>query len=654
VEDERGRPRRDPGRRFGPSSGRGNGAPPPAPPNGPPSTLHRDGREKQPGQKQGTVGFRDGAPARTGAAQRSDPAELEAARAARAANAAQAEAPAPPAPKAQPPKAPPPKAQPTKAPSGAPPAAKAPPATKAAPKAPSTAKAPAPPSDPRRTPPGRPADPTKPPPRRPVAPAAAPGAPRPRRNVGRVLRIVAVVASALVFALSGTAWAALSGSFSTSGALAKKGTAADGATDILLVGTDSRTDAQGNPLPRDVLNQLSAGSADGELNTDTMMLIRVPNDGSRAVGFSLPRDSYVEMPDHSGKGKLNSVYPGAKAAMAQQLVAQGDSNPADVDVKSSEAGRQSLVTAVQDLTGIGVDHYAEVNLLGFSNLTNAIGGVDVCLKNPVNDDFSGAHFPAGPRTVAGKDALAFVRQRHGLPLGDLDRVRRQQAFLAGLSHKILSAGTLGDPVTLAKLLDAVKQSVILDQGWDLLGLAQQMQGLTGGAVSFMTIPTLGGENTSAGDALKVDPTQVQQFVKDAIGPKPAPTAGPPGPPPATIPVDVRNASGTEGAAARVVQILGAQGYTRVTSGNAEQHTGVSAVLFGPGGDAMAGTVSKTLGGLAPRADPSVPPNSVRVMVASDYKGPGAVQAAPNDDSVDSAPPPPAQPPITADGIPCVN
>jgi LCP family protein required for cell wall assembly len=603
VKDDRGRPPRDPGRRFGPSAGRG--AEPGPASKGPPGEARG---------RQGTVGFRDGPPpegppARTGTARTA------------AGNGA---------------------AAPSRG--GGRPAGDAP----GAPKAPPGGRPDGPP--PRRPSPARPGPPPRPggPP---PAPADGPG-PRGRR----ILRIVAVVASVLVFALSGTAWAALSGSFAGSGALSKKGTAADGATDILLVGTDSRTDAQGNPLPRDVLNQLDAGSADGELNTDTMMLVRVPNDGSRAVAFSLPRDSFVKLPGQTGKGKLNSVYPAAKAAEQQRLMASGDSTPADVDVKSSEAGRQSLIEAVQDLTGIGVDHYAEVNLLGFFNLTNAVGGVDVCLKNAVDDDFSGAHFAAGPRSVQGKDALAFVRQRHGLPLGDLDRVRRQQAFLAGLSHKILSAGTLADPVTLTRLLDAVKQSVILDNGWDLLGLAQQMQGVSGGAVSFMTIPTQGGENTSAGDALKVDPVEVQQFVADAIGPKQAPAAAaaPAGPPPASIPVDVRNASGTEGAAGRVVQILGAQGYTHVTSGNADQHTNSSSIVFGPGGDAGAGVVAKTLGGLPTKADPAVPPNTVRVLLAADYKGPGAVAPQPTGDSQDSAPPPPSQPPITADGVPCVN
>ncbi|WP_018333926.1 LCP family protein [Actinomycetospora chiangmaiensis] len=494
--------------------------------------------------------------------------------------------------------------------------------------------------------------PARPAPARPVPPPR-PGPPpaggRDRRP-WRMLRVVATIASVLVLAVSGTAWAALSGSFATSGALSK-GTAADGATDILLVGTDSRNDAQGNPLPRNVLAQLDAGSADGELNTDTMILVRVPNDGSRAVAFSLPRDSYVSIPGQVGKGKLNSVYPGAKAAMAEKLVSGGDADPRDVDVRSSEAGRSALIDTVQELTGIGVDHYAEINLLGFFNLTNAIGGVDVCLKNAVDDDFSGAHFPAGPRSVSGHDALAFVRQRHGLPLGDLDRVRRQQAFLAGLSHKVLSAGTLADPITLARLLDAVKQSVVLDGNWDLLGFAQQMQGVSGGAVSFMTIPTEGGISTDAGDALKVNESEIKQFVADAIGPKDAPLV-PTGPAPAQIPVDVRNASGTGGAAARVVQILGAQGYTQLRSGNADRTATTSAVLFGPGGDAGAGVVARALGGLPTRPDATLPPSGVQVLLATDYRGPGAVVSP--SDSADSAPPPPPQPPITADGIPCVN
>jgi LytR_cpsA_psr family/LytR cell envelope-related transcriptional attenuator len=326
------------------------------------------------------------------------------------------------------------------------------------------------------------------------------------------------------------------------------------------------------------------------------------------------------------------------------------------------------VRAVGELTGLTVDHYAEVNLMGFYTLTNAVGGVDVCLKNPVDDDLSGAHFPAGPRTVAGHDALAFVRQRHGLPQGDLDRVRRQQAFLASMSRKLLSSGTLADPITLTRLLDAVRQSVVLDGDWDLLRFGQQMQDVSAGAVAFLTIPTVGTRNVDGrGEVLDVDPSAVQRFVNDAIGPDDPPADD--GPAPGTIPVDVLNASGTEGAAARVVAVLSAQGYAHTTADNAETPTARSEVLFGAAGDAAGARVAHSLGDLPTRFDPSVPPNAVRVVLANDYTGPGAAPAPASPlgggsatgsggglaaGSGTSAPVPPPQPAITAEGVPCVD
>jgi len=519
----------------------------------------------------------------------------------------------------------------------------------------------------RGRPPGAPPRPPRPPRAEPWPDDDGPA----RRPGRRALRLGVAVLSVLVFALSGSAWAALSGSVGTmSGALGEGpvGDAADGATDILLVGVDSRTDAQGQPLPPEALAALGAGAADGVVNTDTMILVRVPNDGSRAVAFSIPRDSYVSIPGAFRRDKINSAYPGAKTAEAERLVRSGVTDPREVDVRSSDAGRRELVRAVADLTGLTVDHYAEVNLMGFYTLTNAIGGVDVCLRNPVDDDLSGAHFPAGPRTVAGHDALAFVRQRHGLPQGDLDRIRRQQAFLASLSRKVLSSGTLADPFTLTRLLDAVRQSVVLDGDWDILRFGQQMQDVSAGAVAFLTIPTNGTRHVEGrGEVLDVDPDAVQRFLTDAIGPE-EPAALDEGPAPAAIPVDVRNASGTEGAAARVVAVLSAQGYAQTVAGNAEGPAARSEVLFGPAGDAAGARVARSLGDLPTRFDPAVPPNAVRVVLASDYDGPGAAPP-PSAFGIDGAeteaattvagteatsPAPPPQPAITAEGVPCVE
>lgn len=520
--------------------------------------------------------------------------------------------------------------------------------------------------DPRdRRPTGRPGGPPRPP-RPPAKPVAR--SEQPRRPWGRIVRLGVTVLSALVFAVSGTAWAALSGSVVTSSAAlgdGPVGDAADGATDILLVGVDSRSDAQGRPLPDEVLRELGAGAADGVVNTDTMILVRVPNDGSRAVAFSIPRDSYVSIPGTFRRDKINSAYPGAKAEEANRLVASGVTDPADVDVRSSEAGRRELVSAVGDLTGLTVDHYAELNLMGFYTLTNAIGGVDVCLKNPVDDELSGARFGAGPRTVAGRDALAFVRQRHGLPQGDLDRIRRQQAFMASLSRKILSSGTLADPVTLTRLLNAVQQSVVLDGGWDVLRFAGQMRDVSAGAVAFLTIPTLGTESVPGrGEVVRVDPGAVRGFVADAIGGEDSEPADDE-PAAASIAVDVRNASDTEGAAARVVAVLSAQGYSRTVAANADGPSARSEVLFGPDGDAAGTRVARSLGELPTRFDPAVAPGAVRVVLADDYTGPGAApQPGPGAGGGAGsgsgtgagavAPAPPPQPAITAEGVPCVD
>ena len=147
------------------------------------------------------------------------------------------------------------------------------------------------------------------------------------------------------------------------------------------------------------------------------------------------------------------------------------------------------MTTVQQFTGLSVDHYAEINLAGFVEMTEAIGGVPVCLNHPVKEVRSGVDLPAGPQTIRGSDALAFVRQRHGLEDGDLDRIARQQAFLAGMASRMLSTGTLSDPAAVNRLVDAVTRNVVLDRGWDLDRLIAQFGRMSGGDIRFVTIPT---------------------------------------------------------------------------------------------------------------------------------------------------------------------
>ncbi|WP_191244075.1 LCP family protein [Amycolatopsis deserti] len=288
---------------------------------------------------------------------------------------------------------------------------------------------------------------------------------------------------------------------------------------ILLVGLDSRTDVQGNPLPQNVLDQLHAGDAeDGGDTTDTMIVVHIQAGGGSATAISIPRDSYVQIAGGHGKHKINSAYTYGKQAALDTLREQGLTGAA-LERAASAAGARTAIETVEDFTGLTINHYAAVNLAGFFALSNAVGGVPVCLKEPVHDSYSGANFPAGEQTLSGAQALAFVRQRHGLPDGDLGRIARQQAFLSGMAQVVLGAGTLANPVRLSALIDAVQQSVVIDQGWDVLTFAEQMHSLSAGAITFATIPvqSLSLATPYDGDAVKVDPVQVRDFIDALLG-----------------------------------------------------------------------------------------------------------------------------------------
>src|ERR1700757_4453267 len=245
--------------------------------------------------------------------------------------------------------------------------------------------------------------------------------------VQRVIRVIATVLTLGVVLGTGLAWSNVrafeDGIFHMSAPSLGKG-GDDGAIDILLVGLDSRTDAHGNPLSAEELSALRAGDEEAT-NTDTIILIRIPNNGQSATAISIPRDSYVAAPG-LGKTKINGVYGQTREAKRTSLVNAGVSAQKAME-QGTEAGREALIKTVADLTGVTVDHYAEIRLLGFALITDALGGVDVCLKDAVFEPMSGADFPAGQQRLNGPQALSFVRQRHELPRGDLDRVGSQQA-----------------------------------------------------------------------------------------------------------------------------------------------------------------------------------------------------------------------------------
>ncbi|MEU7790194.1 LCP family protein [Amycolatopsis sp. NPDC049159] len=419
---------------------------------------------------------------------------------------------------------------------------------------------------------------------------------------------------------------------------------ADGSLDVLLVGRDARTDPQGKPLSPDVLRELRVGPNGDDL-TDTLIVLRIPNGTKQVKAFSIPRDSFVSMP--GGKGKINAAFGRAKAAEARRLRTAGETDKAKIDQGALTAARRATRQAVEDLTGVKIDHFAEVNLLSFSEISKAIGGVDVCLNAATQDRNSGADFPAGRQRISGADALAFVRQRDNLRGGDFDRVRRQQVFLAGLARQVLSAGTLGDPGKLSGLIDAVKRSVVLDSSWNLLDFVSQMRGVSGGGIQFETIPVVNPDyRYDPADrrltAVQVDPAAVKAFAANLIGPVAPPPSPGQGPGPT---VDVTNAGPREGLAARVSGVLRDKGFTPGATGNTASRR-TSVVRFGADLADRGAEVAKLLGGLTTQESASVPAGHIEVVLGTVYAGPGAAGGG--------GAPAAAADPITSDGVVCVN
>jgi LCP family protein required for cell wall assembly len=336
------------------------------------------------------------------------------------------------------------------------------------------------------------------------------------RNIAVALSISIVVTSGALNFFSKAASNAIPRSKALQGAPQSK----NGDTNILLIGLDSRRDNEGNPIPREISKLLHVGPASiGGYNTNTLILIHVPANGKKAVAVSIPRDNYVNVPGY-GMKKIKEAYGYAKYAEDSKLYKEGVKQPLRERL-SRDAGRVATLATVSQFLDVPIDHFAEVNLIGFYDLANALGGIQVCLNKAVSDTkYSGAVFPAGLQTISGADALKFVRQRHGLPNGDLDRTHRQQAFIAGVITKFRTQGIFGDIGKISALLDVAKKDVVIDSGFDVLGFLPQAKALTSGNIKFHTLPIEGYVMRNSQSVNLVDEIKIRKVVQDLFNPKP--------------------------------------------------------------------------------------------------------------------------------------
>lgn len=235
------------------------------------------------------------------------------------------------------------------------------------------------------------------------------------------------------------------------------GTAAEGLT-FLVAGVDTRS---GAPTTG------SQAQNDKRGRTDALMLVHVSGDRQQVSVVSIPRDSWVPIPGngHPSHAKINAAYAYGGPALA--------------------------VRTVEKLTGVRVDHFAVIDFAGFTALTDAVGGVTVTIPRDSSDPARNRDWKAGRVHLSGKDALPYVRQRHGLPRGDISRTHRQQQFMKALLGTMLKQASLTDPFELTNIIEAVTHTVTVDaslSNGDLRGLAFDMRDIRLDDVTFLTAP----------------------------------------------------------------------------------------------------------------------------------------------------------------------
>jgi LCP family protein required for cell wall assembly len=246
----------------------------------------------------------------------------------------------------------------------------------------------------------------------------------------------------------------------------------------LLVGSDRRSE------------QATTGQqADGPLwsfgaqRSDTIMLVHLPADREQVYLVSFPRDSWVPIEgyDHA---KINAAL--------------------------SFGGPPLLISTIEQLTGVRVDHFAMLDFQGFESMTDAVGGVDVRVSQTVSDSAGDGQWQAGVHHLDGPRALKFVRQRYNLPGGDFDRIKRQQAFLKALTGRVSDADVLANPLRLNAFLEAVTSAVSVDDtvtASQLRSLALQMRSVRPDDIVFMTIPTAGLGTEDGQSVVYLDPAK---------------------------------------------------------------------------------------------------------------------------------------------------
>ncbi|GAA2085309.1 LCP family protein [Actinomadura alba] len=468
------------------------------------------------------------------------------------------------------------------------------------------------------------------------------GAARSAMNARRQRRFLMVTAtmSAFVLLTSGGAWAFqgfVLGQIEKIDPFDGIGNRPDagpkGAMNILVAGVDRR-----DGMKPDQIRRLRLGRFEGE-RSDTMMLVHLSTDHDKVSVVSLPRDSLVTIPAHRSNGS-----EGAKGTPIPPR--QGKLNWA-----YPYGGSSLTIETVEQTTGVRVDHYVEVNFLGFIKVVDALGGVKICTEQAIDDPKSGLRLPAGSSHVDGEKALAYARARYTLSGGsDLGRIDRQQQFMSALMSQALSTSTLTDPVKATKFVTAMLKSIRVDKGLadDAQALLRQMKGMSTDSVAFTSVPLADSNYMTPINGSRPQSTVrwdqqgardlFQKLKRDEPLIRPAAPASPTPSPtkagneltvrPADIQVRVLNGVGTRGVARGAAEDLRKVGFDPIVVPGVAKQIGLeqTVVQYGGGRADSAETLAAAIPGAKVKRVPSLG-DRVQVIVGSDWDGAKKVQVA---------------------------
>jgi LCP family protein required for cell wall assembly len=480
--------------------------------------------------------------------------------------------------------------------------------------------------------------------------------PRPRRRLHRNhliiagAKVLAALVSAVVVVVTGIGWIAYrsaSAGITTSDVLAGEPASIGSDQNILIMGLDSRRDQRGRPLPPDIYDALHAGDEDsGDATADALIVLHLPAGDAPATAISIPRDDYVDLPGcptSDCRGKIKEAYHLAyqhimdrdgSGNLQSNTASSAGQDSAAKEQKAREAGRKAEITTVRRLLQIPIDHFIEVTLVGFFQIARVVEPITVCLNEDTSDRYySGADFYKGIQQISASQAMAFVRQRRDADdawFSDLDRTRRQQAFIASLVSALRHKDALANPTALRTLLDVAKQNVAVDAGFDLEKFIRNTSAFPNRPIVLYTLPVIDFTELSDGEDVNIiDVSTIRSIVHNLLASDShAATASTSSNSAAaqaadaeqatlgSIALNVVNASGKQGEAAYLVKSLATGPFIQGAISTADSTRQTSTIAYGPGAKAAAAQLADELD-ITATASNSVAPNTVRLTVGTD-------------------------------------